>query len=104
MFGRRKSSPKPPPPPCPECGKPTNLGGRFCRACGWDADHAGGPDAHLDGVFVPEAMDDEAYGEFLEEEGLPSARPRDLRRRIFVGSILLALLAAFLWTLIPRFW
>jgi len=41
----------------------------FCRACGWDADLAESGDGYLDGVEVPEAPSDEAYEEWLEEEG-----------------------------------
>jgi len=50
------------PAPCPECGAPTNLGGRFCRACGWDADLVETEDSHLDGVDVPQGWgpDEEA--------------------------------------------
>jgi hypothetical protein len=42
-----------PPPPCPLCGKPTVLEGRFCRACGWDADLVDTEDSYLDGVDLP---------------------------------------------------
>ena len=97
MFGRRKRAPKPPPPPCPECGKPTNLGGRFCRACGWDADLAESDTAYLDGVDVPESMDDEGYDDLLDEEGLCPRRGR----RLLWAVVAAILLAAFLWSTVP---
>ncbi len=68
-FRRRRRRPPPPPPPCPLCGKSTVLAGRFCRACGWDADLAESPDAHLDGVDVPTG-----YGR-EEEEPAPAPAP-----------------------------
>ena len=95
MFGRPKRAPKPPPPPCPDCGKRTNLDGRFCRACGWDADLAESKDAYLDGVKVPEAMDDDAYEDLLAEEGL-APRPRRGRNLAFtVAAVVLLLLFAW---------
>jgi hypothetical protein len=103
MLGFRKRTPRPPPPPCPECGKPTNLGGRFCRACGWDADHAGSRDAHLDGVDLPEEMDDRAYEDYLEEEGLVFSNRRRRWHWLLVWTTCVALLVAFLLTLIPGF-
>ena len=101
MFGRRKGPPKPPPPPCPLCGRTTSLGGRFCRGCGWDADTAEGDDAHLDGVSVPEAMDDDAYRDLLEDEGLAGAGPGTRRRPLVWWLAAVALLVAFALALIP---
>jgi hypothetical protein len=100
MPGRR-ARPKPPPPPCPECGKPANLGGRFCRACGWDADLAEGGEAHLDGVSVPEAMDDGAYADLLAEEGLGTPATALRRRGLvwWIAGVLLVL--AFLLSVLP---
>lgn len=100
MFGRRKRAPKPPPPPCPDCGKPTNLGGRFCRACGWDADLEESADSHLDGVDVPDTMplDDGRYAELLADEDLAPQRGR----RLLWTLVAAALVVAFLWTAV--FW
>lgn len=95
MFGRRKRAPKPPPPPCPECGKPTNLGGRFCRACGWDADLEESEDAHLDGVDVPGTMDDDAYDDVLADEGLAPRRRRGWSVAFTVAAVVLLLLFAW---------
>jgi hypothetical protein len=101
VFGRRKSRPKPPPPPCPECGKPTILGGRFCRSCGWDAAVEERGEGHLDGVTLPEAMDDDAYADLLAEEGLRSPWTGPRRRRGLVFWLAaVALLAAFLLSLL----
>ncbi|MCK6479849.1 MAG: hypothetical protein HUU06_03980 [Planctomycetaceae bacterium] len=88
-FRRRRRRPPPPPPPCPLCGKSTVLAGRFCRACGWDADLAESPDAHLDGVDVPTG-----YGR-EEEEPAPTARGNFLLVAAVLAlvSFLLALLA-----------
>jgi hypothetical protein len=63
----RKPS-KPPPRPCPECGKPTTLEGRFCKACGWDADLVESEDSYLDGVDIPQGWGPD------EEEGAPPRR------------------------------
>ena len=82
-FRKRRRRPPPPPPPCPQCGKPTALSGRFCRACGWDADLEGTPDSHLDGVDIPTG-----YGR--EEEGEQDPAGPFWRGRVFlaVGAIL----------------
>lgn len=88
MISWWKRPPKPPPPPCPECGKPTTLGGRFCRACGWDADVDERGEGYLDGVDLPEAIEDEGH-----------ASPG---RRLYLAVVTLVVLAAFAWTAI--FW
>jgi hypothetical protein len=64
--------------PCPECGKPTTLRGRFCPACGWDADVEEGDEGYLDGVDLPQG-----YG---PEEGTAD-------RRMHPIWVVLALLA-----------
>ena len=103
MFGRRKSPPKPRPAPCPECGKPTTLRGRFCRACGWDADHFGSEDAYLDGVSVPEPMDDDAYEDLIEDEKLVFSPLRVRARWLLVWSLVLAMVVAFVLPQVLRF-
>lgn len=102
MFGRAKRPPKPPPPPCPDCGRPTSNAGRFCKHCGWDADLVGSDDAHLDGVDIPEAMDDDAYADALADAGLGPAPVRRGRGLVWwVAAVLL--LVAFIWSTV-LFW
>ena len=101
MFGRSKRPPKPPPPPCPDCGRPTANAGRFCKHCGWDADLVGSDDAHLDGVDIPQAMDDDAYADALADAGLPAPARRGRGLVWWVAAVLL--LVAFIWSTI-LFW
>ena len=77
------------PDPCPECGEPTTLEGRFCKACGWDQDLDDSGDSHLDGVEVPQG-----YG----PDGEGTARPM---RPLWVVLALLAL-AGFVATFVFR--
>jgi len=92
MFGLGKRRPKPPPPPCPDCGKPTSNAGRFCKHCGWDADLQETEDAHLDGIVLPQAMDDEGYADLLASEALRAPRARG-RGVVFTLAAILLLLA-----------
>ena len=102
MFGRGKSKPKPPPPPCPDCGRPTANAGRFCKHCGWDADLVGTADSHLDGVDLPEPMDDDAYADALADAGLGPGPARRGRGLVWwIAAVLL--LVAFLWSTV-LFW
>ena len=99
MFGLGKPKRKPPPPPpCPDCGRPTANAGRFCKHCGWDADLVGTADSHLDGVDVPEAMDDDAYADALAEEGLGPAPARRRGRGVVFTVAAVLLLVAFVWS------
>ena len=68
------------PEPCPRCDAPLRAGGRFCKACGWDADLDESEHAYLDDADVPDAFDDDEYARVLEEAGLaPRARtPREV--------------------------
>lgn len=77
-----RKPPKPPPPPCPQCGKPTSIQGRFCKACGWDADLVESEDAYLDGVDLPQG-----YGP--DEDEAPAPR----RRWIWVLAAVAALVS-----------
>ncbi len=66
---------------CPECGEEGLIRkGRFCRACGWDADLVDEADAHLDGVDLPQGYtrdgsEDEDYEPTLDEERLDGRSP-----------------------------
>jgi hypothetical protein len=90
----RSRRPPAPPPPCPHCGKPTALGGRFCRGCGWDADIVERGEGYLDGVDLPEPADG------TEDPGLPGA-PRRGRAALWSLTACL-LLIAMLWLLLAR--
>lgn len=79
---------------CPDCGRPLTLKGRFCKACGWDAELDGSEEGYLDGVDLPgEGWDDAAYREVLADEGLAPARPWDRRRVVIVIGAIAALIA-----------
>lgn len=68
---------------CPECGEGGLIRkGRFCRACGWDADlvDASEDEAYLDGVDLPQGYtrngsEDEEYEPTLEAERLDGRSP-----------------------------
>lgn len=83
-FRRRKPGRprKAPPPPCPDCGKPTNLAGRFCRACGWDADLEESGDAYLGGVELPTGWGRE------EEAAAEDGRSPGMRAFLLVAGVL----------------
>lgn len=83
--------PRPRPVPCPECGKPLALAGRFCKACGWDADLEESEDGYLDGVDVPQG-----YGPDEDEE----ARPRGSGRRVLWVLTAIAVLVSFVYVFV----
>jgi hypothetical protein len=72
---------------CPECGESGLVRkGRFCRACGWDADLVDDTEdeAHLDGLDLPqgysrpEVEDEEEAGDYehtLAQERLDGRSP-----------------------------
>lgn len=77
--------------PCPDCGGPLSLKGRFCKACGWDADLAESEDSYLDGVDVPDTFTEEDYREALGGAGLSWSAGRVRRIAMAVVAVLTAL-------------
>ena len=56
---------------CPDCEAPLRRPG-YCHACGWDGE-AGGEEAYLDGVDLP---DEVGYEEILARERLQATSAR----------------------------
>ena len=77
---------------CPDCDEPLALGGRFCKACGWDAELEAADDEGL-AAELPESLTDEEYEDILHQEGLG---PPTNRVKIVAILVLLALLLMFL--------
>ncbi|MEE8105514.1 MAG: hypothetical protein V3T86_08285 [Planctomycetota bacterium] len=62
-------------PICTYCGGGVPPGKPACPHCGSDAETGWKPEEPSDGIALPEAMDDDDYGDFLADEGLGPPRP-----------------------------
>lgn len=60
---------------CPHCDEPLSLGGKFCKACGWDSDLSSDEEASwMAGVDLPEELSEDDYERILDREGLKSSK------------------------------
>jgi len=82
---------------CPDCGEPLRPDGRFCKACGWDADLEETGDAYLDGLDIPDAFTEEDYRAALGDAGL--GRRPDARRRLAIAVAVVVTIIALLLAL-----
>ncbi|MHC4393541.1 MAG: hypothetical protein ACYS22_19780 [Planctomycetota bacterium] len=81
-------------PPCPDCGESLANRGRFCKACGWDADLEDSEEAYLGGVDLPTDFDEDAYQDYLAREGLGEpSRTTQQKRHFMIAGLVLALIA-----------
>ena len=85
---------------CPDCDEPLSLNGRFCKACGWDADLEERDDAYLAGIDIPDTFDEDAYQAALARDGLAPTPPGVTARRALTTLVALAVVLGLLaWML-----
>jgi len=90
---------------CSYCGGGVPPGKPACPHCGSDAETGWKPEDPSAEVELPDVMDDDAYADFLADEGLAPRAPgrrRDGRPSswaIFLALLALASLTGLLWIL-----
>jgi hypothetical protein len=54
--------------PCPHCGAEIKIKSAACPYCGSDKETGWSSDAYLDGLYIPEHMDESSYEEIRQNE------------------------------------